>query len=1072
VFSSPTALRRHDAAVGRRSRRLVAVCATAPLLLAGLSASPPVAAAPADGPAPGAPGEQSSWTTGAKQGIGTSAGTASKVWFSLAEGTMTEVYYPQVDVANVRDLQLVVTDGATFTDLESESTRQRIRLLDRESLSYRQVNTDIDGRYRIVKTYVSDPARASVLVDVRVRSLDGGRYTAFVLYDPALANSGMHDSGATSGAALVARDTSTEMDVASALVAKPAFRAVSSGFAGVSDGWTDLAADHRLNWRHVRADDGNVVQVGRLDRNSDGVTRATLSLGFGNTTRAAKLAARTSLWRTFATVQRFYDKGWARYLDRIDRAPASVRRDEELLTQYNVAVMTLRAHEDKTYRGANIASLTVPWGEAINADEPGVGGYHLVWARDLYQVATAQLAAGDDAAAHRSLDYLFDVQQRPDGSFPQNSLLDGTPYWGSLQLDEVAFPIILAGQLRRYGADDWDHVKRAADFLVERGPSTPQERWEEEGGYSPSTLAAQIAGLVVAADIARRHGDGASAALYRAVADDWQRQVVDWTFTRTGPLGDGRYFVRIDGNGEPDDGQTVEINNGGGTHDERAIVDGGFLELVRLGVLPADDPHVRASLRELDSTIKVITPHGAMWYRYNNDGYGEKADGSPYDGTGVGRLWPLLSGERGEYRLAAGKGAARTLATMAGAANAGYLIPEQVWDEPGPRGRRFGEGTGSATPLAWSMAQYVRLARSIDAARPVEQPALVARRYAGGDRPDGPVVTLTSPQEGMITDAATVAVSGTTSGVRAYLNAGGRTTRMPITDGTFSAPAQLSLGGNEITVVVVGADGGTTVVRRRVVSANTGDPIGSYADPAGDDNGPGSYVYPANEAFVDGAFDVTRLGVSEDAEDVRFVVTLDGEVTNPWGGDQISVQRFDLYLRSGTGEGSVPARLGTNARLAAPYDLVITADGFVGSAVRDADGTTVGSARLTAVPERRQVVISVPRSVLGPVALDSAQYALTVMSHADESEGAGGVRPVYSLDYWQSSAGTDMSWIHDYRFGGGAGEWTGDDPSRDTVTADPNVLDILVPPDATQAEVLDWTAGAPVQLPYVSLAQE
>jgi glucoamylase len=496
-----------------------------------------------------------------------------------------------------------------------------------------------------------------------------------------------------------------------------------------------------------------------------------------------------------------------------------------------------------------------------------------VWARDLYQVATAQLAAGDDAAAHRSLDYLFDVQQRPDGSFPQNSLLDGTPYWGSLQLDEVAFPIILAGQLRRYGADDWDHVKRAADFLVERGPSTPQERWEEEGGYSPSTLAAQIAGLVVAADIARRHGDGASAALYRAVADDWQRQVVDWTFTRTGPLGDGRYFVRIDGNGEPDDGQTVEINNGGGTHDERAIVDGGFLELVRLGVLPADDPHVRASLRELDSTIKVITPHGAMWYRYNNDGYGEKADGSPYDGTGVGRLWPLLSGERGEYRLAAGKGAARTLATMAGAANAGYLIPEQVWDEPGPRGRRFGEGTGSATPLAWSMAQYVRLARSIDAARPVEQPALVARRYAGGDRPDGPVVTLTSPQEGMITDAATVAVSGTTSGVRAYLNAGGRTTRMPITDGTFSAPAQLSLGGNEITVVVVGADGGTTVVRRRVVSANTGDPIGSYADPAGDDNGPGSYVYPANEAFVDGAFDVTRLGVSEDAEDVRFVVT-------------------------------------------------------------------------------------------------------------------------------------------------------------------------------------------------------
>jgi carbohydrate-binding DOMON domain-containing protein len=309
--------------------------------------------------------------------------------------------------------------------------------------------------------------------------------------------------------------------------------------------------------------------------------------------------------------------------------------------------------------------------------------------------------------------------------------------------------------------------------------------------------------------------------------------------------------------------------------------------------------------------------------------------------------------------------------------------------------------------------------------------------------------------------------------VRAYLNAGGRTTRLPIINGTFSGAAPLSLGGNEITVVVVGADGGTSVVRRRVVSTNTGDPIGSVVDPAGDDNGPGSYVYPSNDAFVDGAFDVTRLAVSEDAEDVHFAVTLDGEITNPWGGDQISVQRFDLYLRTGSGAGSVPARPGTNAALAAPYDLVITADGFVGSAVRDADGETVGSATLTAVPERKQVVISVPRSVLGPtMALDSTQYALTVMSHADEGEGAGGIRPVYSLEYWQSTAGTDMSWIRDYRFGGGAGEWTGDHPSRDTDTSDPNVLDILVPPGAAQSEVLDWTAGAPVRLPYVPLGTD
>ena len=651
---------------------------------------------------------------------------------------MTEVYYPRVDVANVRDLQLVVTDRSTFTDLESEATRQRTRLLDPTSLSYRQVNTDRDGKYRIVKTYTVDSRRHSVVVDVRVRSLDGGRYTAYVLYDPALANSGMHDAGRTRGRALVATDTTGETPVASALMARPAFRATSNGFAGSSDGLTDLRDNHHLNWRYGSTKPGNLVQIGKLGPQRRGVTRSTLALGFDKTGAAARSTAKQSLRTGFRQLSRTYDGGWSRYLRSLDRAPRSVRTDRALRTQYNVAAMTLRAHEDKTFRGANIASLTVPWGQAINADESGVGGYHLVWSRDLYQVATAQLAAGDRAAAQRSVRYLFTVQQKPDGSFPQNSLLDGTPYWGSLQLDEVAFPIVLAGHLGLDGPTIWKHVKKAADFLVGHGPSTPQERWEEEGGYSPSTIAAEIAGLVTAADIAEANGDDASATLYLAVADEFRRKVVDWTFTTTGPLGDGEYFTRIDDNGNPDDGHQLEINNGGGTYDEREVVDGGFLDLVRLGIFPADDPHVLASLGEVDDTIKVDTPHGAMWYRYNHDGYGEKADGKPYDGTGVGRLWPLLSGERGEYELAAGRSADSHLATMAGAANRGFMIPEQVWDEDDAYGFTFGEGTGSATPLAWSMAQFIRLAQSIDAGAPVEQPAVVADRYLDGELPAGP----------------------------------------------------------------------------------------------------------------------------------------------------------------------------------------------------------------------------------------------------------------------------------------------------------------------------------------------
>jgi glucan 1,4-alpha-glucosidase len=1023
----------------------------------------PSTAAP-DGEAPGAPGDSSSWTTGAKQGIGTSATTASKVWHTLSQGVLTEVYYPTVDVANVQDLQLIVTDGETFTELERDATTHRIQLLDDEALTYRQVNTDVDGRYRIVKTYATDPARSTVLVDVRLTSLDGGRYTAYVLYNPSLANSGRHDSAWSDGSALLSQDG----DVASALAARPGFGAVSNGFSGVSDGWTDLRDDHTLDWDYTSATDGNVVQVGRLARSGRGA-KATVALGFGGSGPDALSTARASLRQPFGRTQGAYERGWRRYLDRLDPAPRSVRQG--LRTQYNVAVMTLAAHEDKTYRGANIASLTVPWGQAINADEPGVGGYHLVWARDLYQVATAQLAAGDRAAAERSLDYLFEVQQKPDGSFPQNSLLDGTPYWTGLQLDEVAFPIVLAGQLGRDDAETWEqHVKKAADFLVANGPATPQERWEEEGGYSPSTIAAEIAGLVIAAEIARANGDEASAALYTGVADEWQRQVDDWTFTTTGPHGDGRYFERIDDNGDPNDGHILDINNGGGAHDERSIVDAGFLDLVRLGAYPVDDPKVLESLPEVDATIKVDTPNGPMWYRYNHDGYGEKADGAPYDGTGVGRLWPLLTGERGEYELAAGRSATQHLRTMAAAANAGYLIPEQVWDRADAHGFEFGEGTGSATPLAWSMAQFVRLAHSIDAGAPVETPAPVADRYADGDLPAGPALTVTEPADGSTTDAATVTVRGQTDGVAAYVNARGETTEIALAaDGSYAVDVPLTLGRNAITVVAIGADGGTSMVRREVTSTNFGTSVGDFADPSGDDNGRGTYVYPTNAAFNPGAFDLTGFGVYDDGVNANFVVTLAGDVANPWGGNQISVQRFNVYLRSGAGSDPVPALPGTNAQLAAPYDLVVTADGFNDLGVRDAAGTTVSSASLLALPATRQVVVSVPLSALGSVDLATAEYAVAMMSHAGDGEGTGHVRPVYDRDYWESTEGTDMGWIKEFRFGGGAGIYDGNVDARDTDTADPNAIDVLVPEGSTQADVLDWTAGAPVTLPYVTL---
>ena len=214
--------------------------------------------------------------------------------------------------------------------------------------------------------------------------------------------------------------------------------------------------------------------------------------------------------------------------------------------------MVLEASEDKLNRGGSIASPTMPWvwGTLELEGKEYSGPYHLVWPRDFYHVATAQKAAGDDAATDRLMDYLWRVQ-KPDGSWWQNTRVDGTPHWTSLQLDEVALPIVLAWWLGRTSAADWEHVRMAADFVVANGPRSPQERWENQDGFSPNTIATEIAGLICAADIARRHGDEARATQYEAVADDWQAKVESWTATTNGPYGPKPYYLRLTKDAEP-----------------------------------------------------------------------------------------------------------------------------------------------------------------------------------------------------------------------------------------------------------------------------------------------------------------------------------------------------------------------------------------------------------------------------------------------------------------------------------------------------------------------------------------
>ncbi|MCU1266934.1 MAG: glucan 1,4-alpha-glucosidase [Acidobacteria bacterium] len=704
------------------------------IMLLGISSSTLLAQATNNSPQ-GPKGADAHWLGAAKDGFGTSNTLQSRVWFTLTEGVLSEVYYPTLDVPNVQCLELIIVTPEGKVETERLDTIHTVTISDdARSLSFRQENKALSGDYVIQKTYVTDPQRDVLLVDVSFHSTKklSATYKLYVYFDPSLNNSGLHDSGWTRGAALLAADG----DRATALIADPAFAETNNGFLGSGDGFRELRAGKELD-HTTRAADGNVVQLGRPGAAPGGLSkevRFTLALGFGSKPELALAGARASMRRKFARIQRDYQAGWQAYTNGLPEVERKYRR------QFKMAALVLRGLEDKTYRGAMIASPSIPWGGGPNANEATISGYHAVWSRDLYEVATAFDAIGDRAAALRALDYLFRIQQKSDGSFPQNTRVDGRPLGGALQLDEVAFPLVLAHQLGRTDRNTWlKHIKPAADFITRKGPASDQERWEEKSGYSPSTIAAEIAGLVCAAQVARLNGDRQSANAYLKTADDWASNVERWTATTSGPYGKGHYYLRITENDDPNDGAKVEINSGGGTYDEREIVDAGFLELVRLGIKSAGEPLVRASLAVVDKLIKVETPVGAAWYRYNHDAYGERPDGGPYDGhSGVGRLWALLTGERGEYELATGDktAASKRLDTLMALANDGMMIPEQSWDrkEHPSSALHLGSGTGAATPLAWSMAQFIRLAVNIKSGRNLETPQVVSTRYLNNSR--------------------------------------------------------------------------------------------------------------------------------------------------------------------------------------------------------------------------------------------------------------------------------------------------------------------------------------------------
>ncbi|SMD22665.1 glucoamylase [Kibdelosporangium aridum] len=675
------------------------------------------------GAPPGAPGINPGYLPADKQGFGTARPIDSPVWFTLGRGGMTETFYPDLSTPASRRLDFVVTDGETFVQRLSDV---RVRT-EQDRLSYRQI---ANGRgWTATITYVTDPARASVMIDFELRS--HRPLHSYVLYEPTLSAKGVDDQGKSVADALAASDGTA----ASALVAQPSFSATSTGYLGTSDGWTDLSRNRGLTSLYPQAGPGNLGQTGKLTVDGVRDRNAVLILSYGDNEQNALTAARASAQQRFADVRRSYVQGWNEYLRGL-KTPASARR-----AIYETSLLVLAASEDKRNRGAFIASPSEPWAFGTNQElSPTPGPYHLVWPRDLYQIATALIAAGDMAGANRTVDHLIGVQQ-PDGHFPQNNTVSGRPYWTSIQLDESALPIVLAWQLDRRDTKTVAMVRRAADFIIgyeQDGFSAPwsqQERWENQSGYSPGTIAATIAGLVCAADMVERSGDAATAQRYRSIADDWAARVESWTVTTNGPHSSQPYYLRLTKDGQPNQGTAYNPgDNYPGTVDQRTQVDPSFLELVRLGVKSPQDATIRNTIAVVDRVLGENTSTGQFWHRFTNDGYGERTDGGPWDIGGArtyGRLWPIFAGERGEYELLAGKAhaAKARLHAMAATANDGMMLPEQVWDREAPSGKRPGTPTTSATPLVWAHAQYVRLAWSIDAGKPVEQPGIVADRY-------------------------------------------------------------------------------------------------------------------------------------------------------------------------------------------------------------------------------------------------------------------------------------------------------------------------------------------------------
>ncbi len=673
----------------------------------------------------GAPGAEPRWASGAKTIVGTAVRPESRMWFTINNGTIAEIYHPDVDQANTRSVRFVVTGADGFFSDEIWDADHEVKWLAPGAPGCSITSCCKSGAYRLLKEILPDPMRDTLLLRGEFKPAAGKDLRLYLLIDAHVGDLGAHNNawaGEYKGVPMVFAERGA---VSIACGCAPHPLQTSVGYIGKSDAFTVLRAGKPLPDSND-APNGNIAMSFEIDYTSSGDGSFVVALAAGASAAEAGQQARAGLLEPFETTRALFVREWNE----------RQARDHELddlatgrLDMYRVSTAVLETHQSKRFPGGFVASLSVPWG--FSRGDKDIGGYHVLWPRDMVEIAMGKLASGDAHAARSALFYLA-CTQNADGGWSQNMWLDGTPHWTAIQMDSISLPILLADKMRREdaldGYDPRQTVHQAVRFLLRNGPVTQQDRWETTPGYSPNTMAAEVAALLAASEFSDTDGRQDATEFLRETADAWNDAIDELTFVEGTPLarkhGIRGYYMRMT---PPRRIQFREIghlrinmpNVISGPHNRRAIdvISPGFLALVRHGLRAPDDPRILDTLKLVDATLRVEMKTGSGWRRSTDDGYGEKADGAPFDGSGIGRCWPLLAGERGLYELAAGRreAAIKLLKSMARQTSACGMIPEQVWDAPDiPHRWLFnGHPSGSGMPLAWAHAEYIKLLRSL-----------------------------------------------------------------------------------------------------------------------------------------------------------------------------------------------------------------------------------------------------------------------------------------------------------------------------------------------------------------------